>query len=214
MGIPTEKKSQPKTKAKPIQPSKRAKRERGEIAAPRRQSARLRGSILDPDESPSKKRKREAEEEERRAKDAEERLEAEEQERIQKQPRHHNLDLSTLLDDAYGSEQSSLSTTWGNLFPDSKSRRLGGVDDFVFQNDRRDDEAVNELKEKLQNLKVVARAKVTQDRVYSAAYHPEITKDLIFFGGGSNLVNFHCLNSSLCRQTWIFGLMGRPCPTR
>jgi len=32
-------------------------------------------------------------------------------------------------------------------------------------------------------LKVVARAKVMQDRVYSAAYHPDPTKDLIFFGG-------------------------------
>jgi hypothetical protein len=33
-------------------------------------------------------------------------------------------------------------------------------------------------------MKVVARAKVTQDRVYSAAYHPDPTMDLIFFGGG------------------------------
>ena len=32
-------------------------------------------------------------------------------------------------------------------------------------------------------MKIVARAKVTQDRVYSAAYHPDPTTDLIFFGG-------------------------------
>jgi WD repeat-containing protein 76 len=40
------------------------------------------------------------------------------------------------------------------------------------------------LRERLRDLKVVARAKVTRGRVYSAAYHPEPTKDLIFFGGG------------------------------
>lgn len=44
---------------------------------------------------------------------------------------------------------------------------------------------MNELKENLRGLKVVSRAKVTQDRIYSAAYHPEVTKDLIFFGGAS-----------------------------
>jgi hypothetical protein len=32
-------------------------------------------------------------------------------------------------------------------------------------------------------LKVVAQAKVTAVRIYSAAYHPEVSKDLIFFGG-------------------------------
>lgn len=31
-------------------------------------------------------------------------------------------------------------------------------------------------------MKVISRAKVTQDRIYCAAYHPEVTKDLIFFG--------------------------------
>jgi hypothetical protein len=33
------------------------------------------------------------------------------------------------------------------------------------------------------DLKVVARAKVVTERIYCAAYHPEKTKDLIFFGG-------------------------------
>ena len=37
--------------------------------------------------------------------------------------------------------------------------------------------------ERLQNLKVVSRAKVTENRVYNAAYHPEKTKDIVFFGG-------------------------------
>lgn len=45
-------------KAKPIQPAKRIKRETG-VPEPRRQSARLRKEVVDPNESPSKKRKRE-----------------------------------------------------------------------------------------------------------------------------------------------------------
>lgn len=50
-------KAPPKTKAKPVQPAKKVKKE---AEAPRRQSARLRSSAaIDPDESPSKKRKRE-----------------------------------------------------------------------------------------------------------------------------------------------------------
>jgi WD repeat-containing protein 76 len=49
---------------------------------------------------------------------------------------------------------------------------------------KREAAEVAALSERLRELKVVARAKVTQDRVYSAAYHPEPTKDLIFFGGG------------------------------
>lgn len=35
----------------------------------------------------------------------------------------------------------------------------------------------------------MSRAKVTQDRIYSAAYHPEKSKDLIFFGGTCGLVS-------------------------
>jgi len=47
-----------KVKAKPVQPSKRAKREIVEDSGPRRQSARLKRSADDPDESPEKKRAR------------------------------------------------------------------------------------------------------------------------------------------------------------
>lgn len=55
LGFPA--KAPPKTKAKPVQPTKKVKKE---AEAPRRQSARLRSSAaIDPDESPSKKRKRE-----------------------------------------------------------------------------------------------------------------------------------------------------------
>jgi WD repeat-containing protein 76 len=52
----------PKPKAKPIQPAKKVKREKSESessSAPRRQSARLRQSLVDLHESPAQKRKRE-----------------------------------------------------------------------------------------------------------------------------------------------------------
>lgn len=49
--------------------------------------------------------------------------------------------------------------------------------------DKRENREVDELRKRLQSLKVVARAKVNQNRIYSAAYHPELSKDLIFFGG-------------------------------
>lgn len=47
-----------KSKAKPVQPAKRAKREVFEDPGPRRQSARLKRSADDPNESPEKKRAR------------------------------------------------------------------------------------------------------------------------------------------------------------
>jgi len=47
-----------KSKAKPVQPAKRVKREVVEDTGPRRQSARLKRSADDPNESPEKKRAR------------------------------------------------------------------------------------------------------------------------------------------------------------
>lgn len=58
LGVPKHK-GAAKSTAKPVQPAKRVKRERQEPEAPRRQSARLRKDTFDPDESPSKRQKRE-----------------------------------------------------------------------------------------------------------------------------------------------------------
>lgn len=55
--------------------------------------------------------------------------------------------------------------------------------DFVFEDDKSEKATVSDLTKRLQKMRVVSRAKVTQNRVYSAAYHPETSKDLIFFGG-------------------------------
>ncbi|KAJ7097876.1 WD40-repeat-containing domain protein [Mycena belliarum] len=169
-----------KSQAKPIQSSK-PKRPREEAAdGPRRQSARLRKEVVDPNESPSKRRKREAELEERRALEAEERMEAEERARLAKRARHTELDLTTL---AEGENEEDLAHLSAALQKISHIRRQVRDEDAVRSEDEADDEnLVSELRDKLQDLKVVSRAKVTQDRVYSAAYHPEPTKDLIFFG--------------------------------
>lgn len=69
----------------------------------------------------------------------------------------------------------------------SHSRRIGDPEAFAFDDDKRDERHVEELREKLKDLKVVSRAKVTQDRIYSATYHPDVSKDLIFFGGACPL---------------------------
>ncbi|THU89524.1 WD40 repeat-like protein [Dendrothele bispora CBS 962.96] len=170
------------SKAKPIQPTKRVKKEKAEVEPPRRQSARLR-NVIDPSESPSKKRKREAEIEEQRAQEAEARIEAEERARIAKRPRHEDLDLKNLIDEEDASELPSLSTELQSIAQTSWSTNLPEDPElFVYDDSKKDERAVVDLRKRLKGLKIVSRAKVTQDRVYSAAYHPEPTKDLIFFG--------------------------------
>ncbi|OCH95046.1 WD40 repeat-like protein [Obba rivulosa] len=181
--IPIKRKEAPSTKAKPIQPSKKAKREKTTPVAPTRQSARLRKTVADPNESPSKKRKREQEEERQRKTEEEERLEAEERAREAKRPRHQDLDLPILIQDMDVDEIPSLRTTLEAVTQEKYPKRTAEKEAFVFNEDDKKEEAIiSELKEKFQCLKVVSRAKVTQDRIYSAAYHPEPTKDLIFFG--------------------------------
>lgn len=73
---------------------------------------------------------------------------------------------------------SALQVTTKNV----NARRVGSMKSYLYDEERHEI-AVTELKEKMQKLKIVSRAKVTKERVYSAVYHPEQTKDLIFFGG-------------------------------
>ncbi|KAK7020570.1 DNA damage-binding protein CMR1 [Favolaschia claudopus] len=165
-----------KSQAKPVQ-SSRQKRPREEATQPRRQSARLR-EVVDPNESPSKRKRREAELEEKRAIEAEERMAAEEESRLAKRARHNDLDLVTIAEDEEQADIIALSAAIQSV---SQIPNLRDEDAYQSE-DEEDDNLVSELREKLQDLKVVSRAKVTQDRIYSAAYHPEKTKDLIFFG--------------------------------
>lgn len=121
--------------------------------------------------------------EEQRAKEAEERLESEERARIAKRPRHQALHLATLAEEHAPEELSTLSTALQTMVQTSQPKRAGDPEAFTFDDDKKENTIVSELREKLQSLKIVSRAKVTQNRVYSAAYHPEVSKDLIFFGG-------------------------------
>ncbi|KAJ7632675.1 WD40 repeat-like protein [Roridomyces roridus] len=158
-----------KSQAKPVQ-SSRNKRPREETTeGPRRKSARLQ-HVIDPDESPSQRKEREAKLEEERAKEAEERLAAEEQARIAKRPRHEDLDLQQLL--AEDEEAEDLPSVLQSVPRIKREVR----DEDAMDSDDEEENVVSELREKLENLKV------TENRVYSATYHPDVTKDLIFFG--------------------------------
>ena len=81
-------------------------------------------------------------------------------------------------------ELSGMMETFKFVVKEKQSKRIGSASDFDFDgNGQKKDVEVTKLREALQELKVVARAKVTSNRIYSAAYHPDGTKDLIFFGG-------------------------------
>jgi hypothetical protein len=116
----------------------------------------------------------------------EERQEALELERAAKRPRHHDLDLVTLGEDELTPEEiESLRDLFGDStlsvddsFPRSQAKpRKSQRDD-----DSKPDVGISALRKQLSPMVIRSRAKVTQDRVYSMAYHPEVTKDLIFVG--------------------------------
>lgn len=71
--------------------------------------------------------------------------------------------------------------TMVNIWP--RPQRPGTYDSFTREDIKEEGREVAELKKNLTKLKIFARAKVTMDRVYCAQYHPEKSKDLIFFGG-------------------------------
>lgn len=125
-----------------------------------------------------------AEEEEARQKEEEERLAAEERAKAARKPRHFDLDLKTLrVEEAQVQDIDSLESLLTSVRETSHPKRVGNVDDFIYDEGKEEEAEVQALREKLSDMVVVARAKVTQDRIYCSAYHPERNKDLIFFGG-------------------------------
>ncbi|KAN0076783.1 WD40-repeat-containing domain protein [Tylopilus felleus] len=184
LGVSVKPKPAPKPKAKPVPATRRVKRELTE-EAPRRQSARLRKDLLvDPNETPAQRRKRVAEAAERRKREEEERISAEELARLAKRPRGQDLDLSVLTsaEELADEEMSALRASLQAITQKSIPRGVGNVDAWVYEGDKHNEREAQQLRKRLGNMKIVSRAKVTQDRIYSAAYHPEPTKDLIFFG--------------------------------
>lgn len=163
------------------------------------------------------------EEEAVRQKEEEERLEAEERAREAKRPRHHELDLTTLGGDELDeNDVVGLNSVFEAVCKTSHPKRVGDAPDFTYDDDKQEAGEVEKLRSQLGKLEVVARAKVTQDRIYSAAYHPEPTKDLIFFGGKLFASYIECRtfskSNSACmissRQTWPIGHMGCTCVGR
>jgi WD repeat-containing protein 76 len=102
-----------------------------------------------------------------------------------KKPRHEELDLEALAaaEEWEAGKLSGLNERLRSLLEARHARRAADKDAFVFEKDQKESAEVEMLRERLRGLRIVARAKVTQDRVYSAAYHPDPTTDLIFFGG-------------------------------
>ena len=118
----------------------------------------------------------------------------EEERRKASRPRHNKLDLVNLVEGTGKEEMGTLSAAMQSIDKESNMRgEVPDFDDFAFDDDKKEEREVDELKKKLGGLVVSARAKVTKSRIYSAAYHPEVTKDLIFFGGESH---FGCARRS------------------
>jgi len=126
-------------------------------------------------------------EEGERRKAEDERLQVEERERQARKPRHQDLELDTLLGIENAEDKDEKKDLWRlkdtmvNVWP--KPQPPGKYESFSYEDTKEEEREVAELKKKLGKLKIIARAKVTMNRVYCAQYHPEKSKDLIFFGG-------------------------------
>ncbi|KAF9520558.1 hypothetical protein BS47DRAFT_1387175 [Hydnum rufescens UP504] len=172
------------TPARPVQPKKKPEPKAETPSAPRRQSARLTHRYADPDETPEQREKRIADLEAKRKRDEEERLEALEQERAAKRPRHNDLDLTVLAEseELSNEEIQSLRNTLEVVCREPHPRAVGKDSPSSPPDKEQKDHAIAELRALLSKMVIRSRAKVTQDRVYSMAYHPERTKDLVFVG--------------------------------
>lgn len=113
-----------------------------------------------------------------------------------------------MADTLEANEVPALRAVFQTLLHEPHPRRTADQDAFSLDDDKKDESVITALRESLARLKVVARAKVTQDRVYSAAYHPEPTKDLIFFGGESTSLFFGPMCGSLTTMTDKHGQLG------
>ena len=91
-----------------------------------------------------------------------------------------------------------------NIWP--RPQRRGAYSSFTYEDTKQEEREVAELREKLSKLKIVAQARVTGNRVYCAQYHPEKSKDLIFFGG--NVLHSDRPQTSLTRPTDKHGQLG------
>lgn len=96
--------------------------------------------------------------------------EAAERAYLARQPRHDELTLEVLLGSkSVDEERAELMVELSNLCTSRHPRAIAEPRDF----DDTADKQKKALKEEFSKMKVVSRAKVTQDRIYSMAYHPD-----------------------------------------
>lgn len=110
-------------------------------------------------------------------------------------------------------ELAALRKTFSAAISAVHAKRMGDIDDKLYDDDAHHKAATAELREKLGRMVVIARAKVTRERIYSAAYHPDPTKDLVFFGGELGVSLARWESHSDHRQTrrpWHLGCPGTP----
>lgn len=119
--------------------------------------------------------------------------------------------MYALLEDNEAQEVMALTSSLQVVTQNVNPRRVGDNKAHQYDEDN-DEDAVKKLKKNFQKLKIVARAKVTGDRVYSSAYHPEVSKDLIFFGGVLiGPVRPQVLNRPQTNMAnWGYGTLARP----
>jgi len=117
------------------------------------------------------------EEAERKAKEEAERNAALERAEAAKKPRHQDLDLTATGDELPPTELSSLRFTLSSLC-DTKRPRVVGTGTTSRDNEIKADDKLNELEDQLRKVTLRSLAKVTDDRVYSIAYHPEEVRTL------------------------------------
>lgn len=113
------------------------------------------------------------------------------------------------IEDQEASEVMALTSTLQATTKEVNARCVGNPRSYLYDEEKHE-AAVTELKEKMRKLKIVSRAKVTKERVYSAAYHPERTKDLVFFGGLSSYWHYNAGGPLNYLQTsmghWAYGM--------
>lgn len=61
---------------------------------------------------------------------------------------------------------------------DLKQPKLVGDESMTWDEKETEDRDLGALKDAIKSMRVVSRAKVTQDRIYSMAYHPERVRSL------------------------------------
>ncbi len=87
------------------------------------------------------------------------------------------------MPDSEEHEIQELANTLKSVSEGSFPRRMPGAKEYTFSDTKEEKAEVDALKRRLMKMKIVSYNRLTSDRIYSSAYHPEKSKDLIFFGG-------------------------------